>query len=371
MKKLVYIANIRLPTEKAHGIQIMKMCEAFAEAGMNVELVVPTRKTPIKNNSFDYYKVKRTFGIKRLFCLDLVRFGKIGFWIESLSFAEMTAWYALFQSKDTIFYTRDELFAWCLKLMGKKVIWEAHMGHTNFFIRTIIKKEVPIVVITRGLKDLYKTFGVKDEKIHIAPDGVDLDQFNISMTSLEAREILSLPIDKKVVLYTGHLYSWKGAHTLAGAAQEMSQDIHVVFIGGTDKDIASFKEQFGSIKNISILGKKPHHEVPMYLKAADILVIPNSAKEDISRLYTSPMKLFEYMAVKRVIVASDLPSLREVLNEKNAVFFEPDNSHSLAKEVESICRDKQKADRLSEQCAKDIVRYTWENRAKNVMEFFK
>src|SRR3989344_2275774 len=369
MKKLIYIANIRLPTEKAHGIQIMKMCEAFVQEGVSVELVVPRRKNSITNNPFEYYKVNRIFSIRRLFCFDLVKFGRAGFLIEAFSFAEMAVWYGLFKPRGTVFYARDELLVWYLKLLGKKVIWEAHMGHTNFFTKAIIKMGVPIVVITNGLKNLYKTFGEPDEKIHVAPDGVDIDQFNIQISQQEAREKLSLSSDKKIVLYTGHLYSWKGAHTLAEAAKEIPQDVSVIFIGGTDKDILSFKEQFGSIPNILILGKKLHHEVPLYLKAADILVIPNSAKEDISRLYTSPMKLFEYMAAKRAIVASNLPSLKEVLNEKNAVFFEPDNPHSLAEKIKSLLLNQQKTNQLSDQCGRDIMFYSWQNRAKNILQF--
>ena len=68
--KLIYLADIRLPTEKAHGIQIMKMCEAFAIQGIEVELMVPRRKNPIAEDPFCYYGVKKIFKINKISSLD-------------------------------------------------------------------------------------------------------------------------------------------------------------------------------------------------------------------------------------------------------------------------------------------------------------
>ena len=86
-KKIYYVANIRLPTEKAHGVQIMKMCEAFARRGAVVELVVPNRRTHIAGDPFDYYGVEENFSITRLSVIDSVSLGRLGFLLETLSFA--------------------------------------------------------------------------------------------------------------------------------------------------------------------------------------------------------------------------------------------------------------------------------------------
>ena len=66
MKDILYIANIRLPTEKAHGVQIMEMCSAFSAQGVNVELVVPKRRNTLIEDPFDFYKIKNNFTISRL-----------------------------------------------------------------------------------------------------------------------------------------------------------------------------------------------------------------------------------------------------------------------------------------------------------------
>ncbi len=109
--KIIYIANTRLPTEMAHGLQIMKMCEAFVKKGIELELVVPMRFRISKlgrKDSFDYYRVKKIFKIKKIFCFDLTplnRFlGPISFLIQALSFSFFASIYKDGQYIRLIFY---------------------------------------------------------------------------------------------------------------------------------------------------------------------------------------------------------------------------------------------------------------------------
>jgi glycosyltransferase involved in cell wall biosynthesis len=368
-ENLYYIANIRLPTEKAHGIQIMEMCESFAEIGLSVELIVPTRHTPITDDPFDYYKINKNFSIRKSFCIDAVSWGPFGFRIEAVTFMLSAVLHVL--GKKGIIYTRDELIAFVLKMFGKNVVWEAHMGQENFFARSIVKWRIPLIVITQGLKDLYERYGMPKEMIWVSPDGVDLKDFSISDTRESARKATGLGLNDKIVLYTGHLYSWKGADALAQSAKFIPESIKIVFVGGTENDIKTFKEKYGSIPNVLILGKKPHHEMPLYLRAADVLTIPNSAKEDISRLYTSPMKLFEYIASGTPVIASDLPSLREILNDTNAFFFRSDDPEDTAKVIKYVFENNAEAKKRADKALIDSLGYSWEERARNIIDFLK
>ena len=367
--KLLYIANIRLPTEKAHGIQIMEMCSAFAGKGLGVELVIPKRYNTILDDPFEYHDIKRVFSIRTLPCLDFVRFGRVGFLIELISFTGVAVWYSLFK-KDAVFYTRDELVALCLHIIGKQVAWEGHTGQKNWMARMLIRLQVPIVVITEALRELYVSLGAISSKIIVAPDGADISRFNIAVTQEDARKELGLPLDKKIALYKGHLYERKGAHTLARAASVLKdRGIVCVFIGGTEKDVESFKNEFGGQENVLILGNRPRRETPVYQKASDVLVIPNSAKDDVSKLYTSPMKLFGYMPSVLPIVASDLPSLREIVDESLVYFFTPDDPQSLAKVITDLFAH------YPEACAKALKtfsiakEYSWDTRAQNILSF--
>src|SRR3989344_3082477 len=122
------------------------------------------------------------------------------------------------------------------------------------------------------------------------------------------------------------------------------------------------------MKNVLILGHKPHQEIPSYLKAADVLALPNSAKDKIY-LNTSPVKLFEYMASGCPIVASNLPSIAEVLNYQNSVLVNPDDAGDLARGIEKILNEPNLGQQLSKRALEDVKNYTWEHRAKKILLF--
>jgi len=369
MAKLIYIANIRLPTEKAHGIQIMKTCEAFTATGSVVELVIPWRFNSIKGDPFEYYSIKTKFKITRIFSLDLVRYGKWGFIIQLATFGLSAFFYTMFSKKDFI-YGRDE-FPLILSSLHSRIIWETHTGSYSRTVRALLNRNIRMVAISNGLKDLYVRNGVNPNHIFVAPDSVDTELFDIRISKEEARRKLNLPLDKKIVLYTGHLYDWKGAHVLGEAARLLPTDISIVFVGGTESDVRSFKERFGSIQNVFILGKKPYNEIPVFLKAADILTLPNSPVNDNSSFYTSPMKLFEYMASGRPIIASDLLSIREILDENNSVLVSPNNPKLLAEGIIKILSDDNLREKIQSQSYRDSKLYTWQNRVKEIIDFIK
>jgi len=381
--KIIYISNARFPTEKAHGLQIAKMCQAFGAFGIDVELILPRRKNYIKESAFSYYGLEESFKIKRLLCLDLIpwdkHLGRFAFFLESFTFYFFLFFYLLFKRAD-VFYTR-EFLALPFVFFKRKVVLEAHTLPKHFyFYRPCFKKTEAIVVITEKLKELFVVRGVKERKIVVAPDGVDIQQFNIGISKGEARGKLNLPQDKQIIVYTGHLYPWKGADVLLEAAR-----LHIsregsgahralfVFVGGTERDISIFKEKSERLKakNVLIAGHRPHREIPLWLKAADVLVLPNSATADISKYWTSPLKMFEYMASRRPIVASSLPSLREVLNENNAFFVKPDSPRELALKIEKVLKNPAISAKIAQRALRDVEGFSWERRAQKIMNFLK
>jgi hypothetical protein len=88
--KIVYVANARLPTERAHGLQIMQMCDAFARAGHEVALVVPDRQNPITATPWEYYGLEPCFMIVRVPIFDFIpydrRLGNAALWLSTLWF---------------------------------------------------------------------------------------------------------------------------------------------------------------------------------------------------------------------------------------------------------------------------------------------
>ncbi|MBI2030302.1 glycosyltransferase, partial [Candidatus Kaiserbacteria bacterium] len=172
--KIAYIANVRMPTDKAHGVQIMKTCEAFIGLGHQVILVVPRRHNMINEKPFTYYGMQDTFQITYLPTWDLVHWGAGGFIMQYATFAMMILFSSTVRNADTV-YGRDEVALWAASLVSRrKVVWESHVGAWNFFARRLARKAHSIVTITQGLKDFYAAKGLSLSKIMVAPDGVDL-----------------------------------------------------------------------------------------------------------------------------------------------------------------------------------------------------
>lgn len=365
--KLCYIANARIPTEKAHGVQIMKMCEAFALSGAEVELVVPRRLNPIRQDPFDYYGVRRIFKIAKIPCLDLIKLGRIGFLIESLSFSKLAACRAFFKKPDFIF-SRDEISSALLSLFGRKVAHEVHFGRWNLFTRILSKKNSFFVAISEGLKEFYASKGVDAARIIAAHDAVDLDDFDVKTTKTEARKSLGLAENAEIIMYIGSLQVWKGCETFF-IASGLAGNAQFVVIGGREEQIAGLKKEYPAV---IFLGERPYKDLPVNQKAADALVIPNTGKNIISSKYTSPLKLFAHMASGRPIIASDLPSIREILkNEKNAVLVQPDRPEFLITGIKNVLENPDLAERISKQALADVRNYTWAKRAENIINFIK
>jgi len=369
--KLIYLTNARIPTEKAHGIQIMKMAEAFAKIGVELELVIPRRFNWIKKDPFEYYGVERNFKITKLPCLDLIPLDKyigiLGLWVESISFIFFAFPYVLFKKADTV-YTRDKFFL-PLSLLKKNIIFEAHSISRNHFLYSLLLKKIRGAVVTaQNLKDFFVKNGMPAKRIIVVPNGVDLEKFQIAKSKFQIREELALPQDKKIVLYAGHLYEWKGVQTLAEASQHLPEDIKVYFVGGTERDVEKFKTKNLKLK-INVVGYRSHDEIPLWLKAADVLVLPDSAKGDPLKYGASPLKMFEYMASKRPIVASDLSSITEVLGKDNAVLVKPDNPELLAQGINEILQNPQLSDKISERAFQDVQNHAWEKRAQKILEY--
>jgi glycosyltransferase involved in cell wall biosynthesis len=389
--RLLYIANARLPTEKAHGVQIMRMCEAFVQGGAEVELVVPFRVQTAQmrqvRDLWAYYGIRQRFKLTRLPSLDLMLLDRylpgklfyLPFYLQALTFGVCAVLYSLLRRADVL-CSRDWMFIllwlpwrWLRKrLLLLEEHKFPHRGGWGARLHLAVSRRMDrLVVITQRLKELYVAAGVPAERVLVAPDGVDLARFEDLPSREEARRQLVLPMESRVVCYTGHLFEWKGIYVLADAALHLP-DVLFLIVGGMAEDRERLWTYFArqSIENVRLIDHLPPVEVPAYLRAADVLVLPSSAREAISREYTSPLKMFEYMASGTPIVATNLPSTREILHDgENAVLVEPDDPEALAQGLRQVLEMPDRGRRLAAQAHQDVAAFTWKRRAANILSF--
>ncbi len=354
--KIIYCANVRMPTEKAHGIQIMKTCEALVACGYEVELLVPDRKTSIPEDAFSYYGVSQTFSIRRLQVMDTVSFGTVGFYAETLSFSWAVRKYLGSASFDLL-YSRDELV---LRFQTPPYVWESHTGAWSSVARVVAERAKRMIVISQGLKDFYIARGVSAEKICVAHDGVDLEAFAHPESKEVARTRLGLPQDASIAMYIGRLDGWKGIDTFLEASAHM-KDIQCVIIGGEPHQVEELSRRYPQVR---FLGAHPYRALANNMAAADVLVLPNTGKDEISVSFTSPLKLFAYMTSGIPIVASDLPSIREVVDDTAAYLVPPDDAHALADGIQKAIAG---GNARAEEARTRVVEYSWKRRVERIM----
>jgi glycosyltransferase involved in cell wall biosynthesis len=260
-----------------------------------------------------------------------------------------------------------------------QIFFEVHsidQARPKKFFHRILRQTDGLISITEALKrDLITRFKVEPDGIFVSPDGVRSDRLrNKTFDRRDARMLVNIPDRfKKVVLYTGQIIPGKGVEVFIEAAAEFEDDVLFLVVGGMPESVERMRNSLETdrLKNVHFTGFVAPRSVPVYQAAADILVLPNTEGDAISG-YTSPLKLFEYMAARRPIVASELPPLREILShESNALFSPPGDARALALSIKRLLSDKKLGETISERAFRDVSRYTWEERARNILRFIE
>lgn len=395
MKKLVYLANIRLPTEKAHGYQICKMCEAFAQNGLKVTLTHPYRyqsDAKLRNQSaFDYYGIHQTFAIRTLPNLDVVLLNHLipDRLFMPVFFTHALLWglYAVLiarKEKADIYYTRDGEIAYWLIQFGLPTIYEAHVvpkRAQRWLLQRIARSSALrfVVVLTSFIREQFIKIGLASEKVIVLPDGVDLSLFENLPSKEESRRRLGLPQDRHIIGYIGRFKTMDMEKGIPELIQAMAflpslneREPLLLCVGGPMDAVPAYlkvAKHFAVPEHrLRFVDRVPNREVPLWIQACDVVTIPWQWTEHLA-YFASPLKLFEYMAAGVPIVASDLPSNREVLRHgENAWLVEPGNPQSLADGILTLLSNPDKMKLLGEQARKDVQAFSWVNRAKKILQ---
>ncbi len=384
--RILYLADIRFPLDRANGIQTMETCYALVERGHEVRLLVRPDTASRPRDPFEFYGLVPLAGLQ----IEAVpvsgseqvrRLTYVGRALRAVMGAARRIDVAM---------TRDltvaDLVVRVPRFLRPPVVYESH-GLAPVFaetrsemmtggaaapaakLRRLAAREARVwrgaegyVTITAGLEqDLTSRFGSR-RNVATVPDGARLPAARLFAAP-------GAPVSP-VVVYAGHLYPWKGVDTLLRALVHVPA-ARAIIAGGhpAETDLARVKQlaaDLGLGGRVTFTGFISRQEVAALLASADVLVMPHTATP-VSERYASPLKLFEYMAAGKPIVASDLSAVREVLRDgDNACLVTPGDPRALAAAIARVLADPVFAERIGRLAFDEAERYTWARRAERL-----
>jgi len=386
--RVLYFADIRFPLERANGIQTMETCFSLAERGHTIHLVVkPDTHSPARD-PFEFYGLPKTSSL----IIERVNAPAGAGLVARTAYLSFVFGRAIGTGRADVIMTRDLGVASALLRIPAgvrpRVVFESH-GYAPEVaralpdliatakpasaakLRRLGRREAAVwkgtdgyVTITRALADDLQRRHGQRALLAVIPDGVRLTSHQPS----------PLP-PEPVAAYAGHLYVWKGVDLMLEALARVP-GITGLVVGGhhAEPDLARVKQlaaKLGIIDRVVFTGLVAPSKVPGYLAQASVLVLPNPASA-ISTNFTSPLKLFEYMAAGRAIVAANLPSIREVLKDgQTALLVEPGNASAFAEAIRTLTTDRALAVRLARAAFDEAANYTWQRRAERLEALFQ
>jgi glycosyltransferase involved in cell wall biosynthesis len=373
---ILYVFPEPLPLPRARGIQVAHTVAALAQADVTVSLAyVPSEHMA---HPLAEYGVEPPRG------LELVPFSR-GLpaplsWLpvhsNRLFFRRLCRWLKQ-ESRErrgpALIMARHLKIAHALldEFPGIPLLYEAHEVFAEVappdkrerlarIEESVLRRAAALVAVTHGVADDLKKRYRLDREIHVLPDAVSWPAHIPEKPWRDAG---------RHIIYAGSFFPWKGVQDLV-AATEGLPGCRVTLIGGSPERIREYQRQVPAHgAEVVFAGHLPHVETLKALSAACIAVLPNRAEPN--SLWSSPLKLFEYMAAGCAVVAADLPSVREVLAEDEAEWVAPGDPKALATGIRRLVKHPEQARRMGERLRERARNYTWEARTEKLLAIMR
>lgn len=372
---IAYLSGSIIPSRTASSIHVMKMCQALARCGFQVTLFAPDISDQGQYANCDLFA---DYGVADSF--EIVR----GPWPQTRGggywYARKIAAKLPYLDVDLVI-GRHLAACYFASKMKIPVIYETHgpIEEHGFLVQYLFNNLIRsplflfLVVISHSLRRHFEErWPILKGHIIVAPDGADLIDKNVVEADIGSCN------SRLQVGYAGHLYHGKGVNLILQVARECPDfDFHIV--GGADADIRWWCGTESIPKNLRFHGYKKHGEVPKYLKAFDVALLPNQPdvyghdkRYNIGR-WPSPLKLFEYMAAGRAIICSDVPVLQEIAdNGVNMLVCPHDRSDIWADSLYYLAAHPELREALGATAQYQLEKkYSWGHRAKYITEHFE
>jgi glycosyltransferase involved in cell wall biosynthesis len=370
--RLLYAFPEPLPLPRARGVQVAHAISSLAAAGMTIDLAyVPVAdQSPLALLGADSFPSVNLLPLSRGWPAPLHRLPPFSRWHSARLFAARLRREIVARRPDALYVRHLKLADLLLAQRGQPpLVYEAH----EVFADTVpVRRRARIAAMERRVmagaaavvcnsaataNRLAALYGAPRQLL-VLPNGV------ARPGTLPAKPWAE---SARHIVYAGSFFGWKGVDDLIAAAAEL-KGFRISLIGGEAAQIERVQARLPARgAEIELVPRLPHAEVMARLAAACIAVLPN--RPDPDSAFTSPIKLFEYMASGCAVVAADLPSIREILGPDDAAWFTAGDAGSLAQALQLLAANPARAQAMGDALRAKSTAYTWQARAAALRDF--
>ena len=365
MKKVIYLSDFSLPNKSAYAVHVIKMCEAFVANGFNAQLIV-------NNINTNFYSIKKKYNLYKNFkILGLQKFKANTFFTRFQNAYKI--FFILRKSKADLIISRNILASLLLSFFNIKNLLEIHTELKGFtkiifhFTYKIIKKDnLKFIFIHNKLNDHFK---INKKNYIVLDDAVKIEDFSKFKKKSKNNK-------RKKFVYTGSFVNGKGVEIIIRLANIFKNHDFILY-GNIDTMSLDNYNKCNFTKNVSLNEYTDYNKIPLILSNADYLLMPYEKKIGvlISNLnvskYISPLKMFEYLAAKKIIFATKQPSYNHILKDNfNSIILELNDLQNWKKRITDVINNPLKYKMLKINAFNTAKKYTWKKRCLIIENFF-
>jgi len=358
-----------LPIEKARGVQVVNITQALARQGCRVDLIHTGNVTEA---IFSHYGLEPIPGFNPVTISRSIKFAGLKINSNKIFNFKLSQYINRLGKKPDLIIARHLKTAYYLLRHHPDIplLYDAHEIFTESTIKPGNKNKLKklesytlnhattLTAISEALaKDIRQSYGI-EKPIHI---------IRTATTVPAAMPSKDWGHPEKHIIYTGSLYGWKGVDDIIKAGKHLDDSVHIKIIGGENQQIKELKKELGPDQDkFEFIPFLPHEKIQEHLSRACIAILPNNPGS-VSQ-WTSPLKLFEYLANGCAIISTDIPTLREIISGSEALFYPSGSPEELAARIYEYTANPEKAKATGKHNYQLAEDHSWDARAKQILD---
>ena len=358
-----------LPIAKARGVQVVNITHSLARQGCRLDLL----HTGQDNAAiYQHYGIDPIPGFNPISISGSVRLLGLEFKSNKIFNIRMSRYIDSLDKKPDLFIARHLKTAYHLLRHHSDIplLYDAHEIFTESTTNpnnksNLLKMEsytlnhaAYITAISEALaKDITQTYGINRP--------IDIVRTATTFPESIPKKDWSHP--EKHIIYAGSLYGWKGVDDIIKAGKYLDDNVLIKIIGGEKQQIEELKKELGPHqKKFEFIPFLPHEKIQEQLSGACIAILPNNPGS-VSQ-WTSPLKLFEYLANGCAIISTDIPTIREIISESEALFYTSGRPEQLAERIREYTTNPQRAKPTGLHNYELAPQHSWDARARQILD---